>query len=76
MMNNKILASSLLCTNFLIFYYKSKFEIDFLKCKYFLKLIFLQCNILFKYVSSIFYQRENKFVFFGEAFKYTMIFML
>jgi hypothetical protein len=27
------------------------------------KTYFLQCNIWFKYVSSIFYQRENKFVF-------------
>jgi hypothetical protein len=27
------------------------------------KTYFLQSNILFKYVSSIFYQRENKFIF-------------
>jgi hypothetical protein len=27
------------------------------------KTYFLQCNIWFKYVSSIFYQRENIFVF-------------
>jgi hypothetical protein len=39
------------------------------------KTYLLQCNIWFKYVSSIFYQK-NKNKKFGEVFEYIMIFIL
>jgi hypothetical protein len=40
------------------------------------KTYFLQCNIWFKYVSNTYFTKEKIDLFFGEAFEYTMIFML
>ncbi len=52
---------SLLWINFKILSCKSKFQIDFFLSVSAFEAYFLQCNICFKYVSSIFYKKKVRF---------------
>jgi len=73
MINNKIFFHY--NTLFLNFACKNRFQVDFSKCKWLLKLTF--CSLRFdSNMCQVYSTKEKIDLFFGDALEYTMIFML